>query len=351
VKQKLDNLIQNESFLNYYFQKNESDIWEWEEFQEENPESVFAINLAKESLNKLSLRWSEEEIREKYQRLSIQIEDNKPTINFISKSTFSISIGIAASLLLILGVYWLFLKEDVSPIYKQLTQEKQLIETINNTPKPMLVLLQDGSSIMLESDSRLSYPKVFNEDKREVFLDGEAFFEVSKNPQKPFYVYANEIVTKVIGTSFTIKSVKNQKTINVKVNTGKVSVYSFKELKSKTAQKMHGGVLVTENQQINFDKDQINFTKTLLDKPQLLELKQNYKFEFIDATATEVFKVIQKAYGINIVFDDEILNNCPVTASLSDEPLFGKVELICQAIEAEYEVLDGQIIITSKGCR
>ena len=215
----------------------------------------------------------------------------------------------------------------------------------------MLVLLSDGSSILLKENSRLSYPKKFDDKKREVFLDGEAFFEIAKNPNQPFLVYANEIVTKVIGTSFSIVAKKGQRNINVSVNTGKVSVYSLKEVQSKKIKTEVKGVLVTENQQIVFDKKQTNFIKLLVDQPIVINQNNLHQFEFKDANAAEVFSVIQKAYSVNIVFDEEMLKNCPITASLIDEPLLGKIELVCQAIEAEYEVLEGQIVITGKGCK
>ena len=139
--------------------------------------------------------------------------------------------------------------------------------------------------------------------------------------------------------------------IKVVVNTGKVSVYRLKEVQAKKVKSEVEGVLVTENQQIIFDKKETNFTKLLVDQPKVINQNNSNQFEFNDASAAIVFSVIQKAYGVNIVFDEELMKYCPITASLSEEPLLGKIELVCQAIEAEYEVLEGQIIISGKGCK
>lgn len=348
---KLEDLLVNESFLNYYFQKNDADTWEWEEFQEDFPNSKILINDAKEALNKLSLKWTETQIREKFLVLSKQLSYS-PVFKKKSKNpSTKVYFVAAASIFLVLSIVWFYNQSNVSPIYLELTHEKNLIETVNVTNQPMLVLLSDGSSILLKENSRLSYPKKFDDKKREVFLDGEAFFEIAKNPNQPFLVYANEIVTKVIGTSFSIVAKKGQRNINVSVNTGKVSVYSLKEVQSKKIKTELEGVLVTENQQIVFDKKQTNFIKLLVDQPIVINQNNLHQFEFKDANAAEVFSVIQKAYSVNIVFDEEMLKNCPITASLIDEPLLGKIELVCQAIEAEYEVLEGQIVITGKGCK
>ena len=70
---KLEDLLVNESFLNYYFRKNEADIWEWEAYQEEFPISTTLITEAQQVLNKLSLKWSENEIREKFFEFQSQI--------------------------------------------------------------------------------------------------------------------------------------------------------------------------------------------------------------------------------------------------------------------------------------
>ncbi|MFN3849702.1 MAG: FecR family protein [Spirosomataceae bacterium] len=347
----LEDLLVNESFLNYYFRKNEADIWEWEEFQEENPELQHIIDEAIESLNRLSLKWNEEQIRQKFYQLKRKLDEEGETKVVAFRPFYQIAVGLAATIAILIGAWWMFVRQDVSPIYKELVTDKTLIEKVNEGNNPMLVMLSDGSSILLQKNSRLSYPKQFSGDKREVYLDGEAFFEIAKNPQKPFMVYANEIVTKVIGTSFTIKAPHGEKDIKVIVRTGKVSVYRLNEIKEKATKTNLEGVVITQNQQIIFDKKQINFSKSLIDEPQILQQTQPFKFDFNDESAAEVFKTIQKAYGVTIVFDEELMKDCPITASLSDEPLYGKIELVCQAIEAEYEVIDGQIIINSRGCK
>jgi transmembrane sensor len=164
-------------------------------------------------------------------------------------------------------------------------------------------------------------------------------------------VYANEIVTKVIGTSFKITAINGEKSIKVIVKTGKVSVYRLKELKKTEKKIVFEGVVIIQNQQIVFDKDDSNFTKTLVSEPELMVLSKFDAFDFKDTSAPDIFKTIQNAYGVSIIFDEDVLKECTVTASLTDEPLYEKLNLICLAIEAEYEVIDGQIIISSKGCK
>jgi len=84
------------------------------------------------------------------------------------------------------------------------------------------ILLPDGSLVFLNSKSSISYSKDFK-NKRELKLTGEAYFEVKKNPERPFLVETEKIKTRVLGTSFNIKAYKNSQTM-VSVNTGKVEV-------------------------------------------------------------------------------------------------------------------------------
>jgi hypothetical protein len=70
-----------------------------------------------------------------------------------------------------------------------------------------------------------------------------------------------------------------------------------------------------------------------------------------EAPLEKVFSQLGNDYGINIVYDVELLRKCTVTADLRNEPFFRKLDLICKAIGADYEIIDGQIVIVTKGCK
>lgn len=359
----IDELLVDESFLNFYYKKDQADILEWEVWQEDYPERELLVKEAFVMLDKLSLKWSREQIENKFHVLRLEEEPEVLKITY-RKASYMPWIA-AASVILVMSLAWWYIKstDNTSTIYKELVENAPLtlVEKENDSEKPLLITLSDGSSILLQKGSRLSYPETFKDDKREVYLDGEAFFEVAKDPKKPFFVFANELVTKVLGTSFTIKSFKGQKDVQVIVRTGKVSVFRLDEIKksiklvekttNEVSTKKLEGVVIIPNQQINFDKIKSNFSKSLIERPEMLSDMPRYNFEFKDVSATKVFATIQKAYGIMIVYDEDLLKDCPVTASLSDEPLYGKLDLICGAIEAEYQLIDGQIVVSSKGCK
>ena len=233
------------------------------------------------------------------------------------------------------------------------TMPKQLAETINQTDQPMNLTLPDGSKVRLSPNSRVSYG-TFSKKNREVYLTGEAFFDVVKNPNQPFLVYANEVVTKVLGTSFNVRAYEADKDIVVSVKTGRVSVYQ-QFTKKQTVVKNDPetqGVVLTPNQQAVFHREAEQLVKALQERPTLLIASRLLsQSEFEDAPVERVLVALEKAYGIDIVFDEETLKDCTITTTLTNETLFEKLEIICKAVGASYKVIGDQVVVNSRGCR
>jgi len=240
--------------------------------------------------------------------------------------------------------------------YKELVNDniEGLVEQTNNSNKPQVITLSDGSSVLLEPKSKLSYPKIFTGNERKVYLSGEGFFEITKNSHKPFFVYANEIITKVVGTSFRIKAYPDQPNIEVLVRTGKVRV-SSNELVANSDQKNE--VVLFPNEAVRFFRCDLSFTKitniiedkTLTSNTGKIE---QLSFEFTDIPLDQILKTIEQAYLIKIDFPKDKLKDCHLTTSLSDQPLSEKLKIICNSIghDTSFEMNGNQIIITSQGC-
>jgi transmembrane sensor len=269
----------------------------------------------------------------------------------------------AAAVIVVMGGWFVSRQFDNNELTYEInrnTAETALLEKINQTSKPMLITLSDGSRVKLFPKSRISYAASFAaEPKREVYLSGEAFFIVTPNPDKPFFVYANELVTKVLGTSFNVRAYADDKDVTVKVSSGRVSVEVAEKLRTdkKIAAGKKGGILLSPNQQAVLSRQEFYLVKSLVANPLLIipegktkTVKEVHSFKFQSATLNTVFEAIEKGYGVDIVFDDETLEDCRLTADLAGESLYEKLDIICKSIEAEYQVFDAQIIITGKGC-
>lgn len=237
--------------------------------------------------------------------------------------------------------------------YDQSRQQNKLSEYVNRTTAPQHITLEDGSYVILQPASKIAYSQYVNGDKREVYLEGQAFFQVAKDPARPFYVYTNELVTKVLGTSFDVRAFPNDETIKVIVHTGKVTVYQRKRNQAEQELAKTNASIITPNQQVQFNRHLMNITRSIAGQPQVINTsisKSNSQLVFTDAAASDVLLAIQKAYGISIVFDEELLSHCSFTGTFTNESFFEKINLVCKAIEATYEQADGQVIITGHDC-
>ncbi|MDR7131933.1 ferric-dicitrate binding protein FerR (iron transport regulator) [Algoriphagus sp. 4150] len=220
----------------------------------------------------------------------------------------------------------------------------------NLTDSLMTVVLEDGSRITLHAGAKITYPTAFEKDRREVVLSGEAFFEVSKNADSPFYVFSNSLITKVIGTSFYVRS-GDSKESEVEVVTGKVMVTANNQ--SIFATDANKEVYITPNQKVIFDEDSKKLVPAIVDNPKPLMSAQaivEFGFNYKNVQLQQVLNDIESTYGINIIPDDSKIYNCTFTGDLNDENMYSKLDLICQSTGMSYEVNNLSIIIKGNAC-
>lgn len=358
---ELYDFLEDESFRSWVFGRASSSTAEWwDRFPVVYPQKAFLMIQARETL----LAMQEDAFAPAPEQIQRNIQDiMRATEPALQRQSPSLSYGqiawmAAASVVLVMLAWfgWTNYQNKPVSIYRELVAAATLPmkEVINAGSKTQLVVLADGSSVLLQPNSRISYPKEFNrQNRREVYLVGEAFFEVAKNPHKPFFVYADNLITKVLGTSFTVCAY-DKKAVNVTVKTGKVSVFtrSDKERVEKQESRQLIGLVLTPNQRVLFNRDEGRLLRSLVESPTLLDMPiQQAMFEFSGTPINQVFASLENAYGVEIVFDADVMKNCYLTALLDDEPLFEKLNMICRTLDAQYEEMDGKILITSKGCQ
>ncbi len=231
----------------------------------------------------------------------------------------------AACVLLLAGVgYWQYqTKQSPSAsggTYTALTGEagSPLIEKTNTTPQTLNVLLSDGSVVSLAPRSRISYPARFSKTSRTVFLQGEAFFDVVKNPASPFLIYANQTITKVLGTSFVVRAYEDEPTVQVTVRTGRVSVYTQNDYERahQTGDRQLRGVVLSPNQQVTYTIKDDRLDKNLVDQPvAILATIPSREQTFDDMPIARMLLVLEKTYGVDLVFNEDDLMKCRATIS------------------------------------
>lgn len=225
------------------------------------------------------------------------------------------------------------------------SSDKIIRDTTNNSTGAINIQLSDGSVVSLAKNSRLTYPENFNSNERTVQLKGEAFFEVKKNPASPFIIYANKTVTKVLGTSFNIAAYDDSPKIIVAVRTGKVSVFDKNIFDNNKQNADLEGIMLLPNQQAEYVKENEKFSKTLVENPEILNLPSKDAFNFNQTPLKEVFKTLQEAYGVEIIYDKSLVSNRSLKVNLEGESFFEKLNLICKTMNLKYQIIDSKVLL------
>lgn len=357
-----DDFVQDFRFRQWALTDSSSDREFWNNWLQKNPDKLDLVLAARQFV--IQMRQAHEELtdaeleqeigRLKLARQQME-EDERPRRHWLNSL---LRIAAVLGLVGIGALYYVSSHSAKTPLetYEQLAEQQAgpLREVSNETGKAQLIRLPDGSQVTLHSGSRISYPVTFTTHQRDVFLVGEAFFAVVRRPKQPFMVYTNQLTTKVLGTSFTVRAYANDKEAKVIVRTGKVSVFTTPASgKPNAMDTKNPAIILTPNQEVTFDREEKQLKRALVKEPEPLpgaaERTQTMLFEHTPVVT--VFKKLESTYGILINYDADLLSGCELTADFSNESLFERLDLICRATESRYEVIDAQIVIYSKGCR
>jgi len=250
--------------------------------------------------------------------------------NFVSdtRSRFFQGIGSKKRLIVLLFLTFLILTSGIIYFSTQkkdikLPNEQAISSIVTKNGNRTKVVLPDGSQVWLNAGSNLDYNNsVFNKDLREVTLNGEAYFDVTKNATKPFIIHTKKMDVKVIGTAFNIRSYNDEKTAEASLIRGSIEV----TLKDRNDQK----IVLNPNEKIRIatqeaQKDLSSPVKTTAPK----NTSQTQQFEVNELKPNPVHNIIPEiAWTQNkLVFEDETLENI----ALMMERWFGKKVVLANA--------------------
>lgn len=358
-KYEIKDFVSDEFFLQWVITGSPEATDFWEEYVANNPSQRADIDAARKFV--ITLRKSEHTLHTpgKARHIWKNIEDgiSGHTVRRPERSFSVLKIAACITLLAaaVLPWYVLELPQSLRALMEneRVAAEEGFLETVNNTGDVLPIHLSDGSVVHLHHNSRLRYRDDYSDQStRTAFLSGEAFFDIAKNPKQPFLVYSAEVVTKVLGTSFRIRAFEDDEDFVIAVKEGKVSVYSGREISPSDSLVFEvNGVVLTPNQQVVYVRAEDLFVKTLIETPQVIQGHEVASlFLFENTPAMEVFRVLETAYGVDIIVDEEVMRNCYLTVRLSNESLFHQLTIICRTLGAQYELIDAKVIISGKGC-
>ncbi|MEC7263557.1 MAG: FecR domain-containing protein [Bacteroidota bacterium] len=263
-------------------------------------------------------------------QLSQNISGHKKGISFLKWTK------VAASLALLVGLgYFIHSRMETEPVVEP------IVEMVKTTEwgQKLNVTLADGTQVRLNSGSILKYPSRFEGNLRRVELIGEAFFDVAKNPNKPFVIESGEVRTTVLGTSFNVDTYPDNDQIAVTVATGKVKVAS-----------QENEIILEPNEQGVFHKKTRSMTKERVDTSTALNWKEGV-IHFEDVPLSQALKTLEKWYGVSFVLENKYAGNCHISASYNNELLSTIMESIVFAKKGlRYEFLEDHKILIKGKC-
>jgi transmembrane sensor len=203
---------------------------------------------------------------------------------------------------------------------------------IQSADSAMVQTLSDGSIITLNKQSSITYQKQFTGSSRELALTGEAFFNVSPDKSKPFIIKVNDVLVKVVGTSFNIRSQHGR--TEVIVETGVVEVIRQQkklvlQAKEKTVIADSSTVLVKENV-----------------SNQLYQHYRTREFVCDNTPLWQLVQVLNETYSVSIVIADPSLRKLPLTATFHQESLEGVLEIVSKTLAITVVKEKDSIILT-----
>jgi Fe2+-dicitrate sensor, membrane component len=202
------------------------------------------------------------------------------------------------------------------------------------------VILPDGSTVWLNGGSTIKYPTSFNEEKREVFLKGEGFFQVTKNKKKQFVVHVSDLEVKVFGTSFNVKKYITDPEVEVGLQTGSVAL----EKEENPLVKLVPGEIAYYNKQ----KKTIRVAKTDMN---IVSAWTNNELVFDNKPFSEVAKYMERWYGVNIDLDTSLSKNHSYTFRIKTESLREMLELINIMTPIRYEINGSHVKVTNRNTK
>ncbi len=228
----------------------------------------------------------------------------------------AVSIGIYANQFLT--------SEEVTPepILKSISMKKGLRGSMT---------LSDGTKVTLNSESKIRIPSVFKPDIREVYLEGEAYFDVAKNPNKPFVIYTRGSVVEVLGTSFAIRSFPEDNEVRTVVEEG---VVSFRG----EGKGIDDGVILTAGKLGSFDiKEKTISTQQVNNLDLYLSWKDGY-LKFYQAPMAEVKRQLERKYDITVSFENPEVSELQLTAEFKSRMLENVLETISMSLGLTYKI-------------
>ncbi len=359
-KNSVKDLVLNPEFRKWVLHPNPESNKVWEKFLIKNPTALQDVEVARELLleffsNQYPLQ--ESEFKQMWIKIDGQTEKedndqkgskivpinqlsgrNQPETKKGMPPIFNRLWRVAAILVvsLLIGLFarnWSQPTPQVDPIVSSKLKEFTTPAGVKSS-----ITLNDGTKVLLNSGSRLSYDENFKGDKREVFLEGEAFFEVHHDPGKPFSVHTGEVITTALGTSFNVRAYQ-QENMSISLLTGKVSI--------EVPIEMIEPIVLAPNQTITYRLDQKDYSQIRFDEDLVMGWTKKM-IVFNDTELIEAIRILENWYGVTFHFENQPKPGLNLSGKFENETLENVMNGLRYTAGLDYNIKEDNVRITFK---
>lgn len=276
-------------------------------------------------------------LNEKIERNNSALHQSKKTsYSKLKNQSFKYRLISAAAIFLAIILIGFYAYQSWNPSgAKRQKPSMQIIATDNG--QRTHITLSDETHILLNADSKLRVPAVFKQNKREVFLQGQAYFNVTENANRPFIIHTNGTTIRVLGTSFAISSYPKDHSVQVVVKKGRVVFKTDRQTQSTST-------ILTANEVGRYSEQ----TQTIL-----TQTVQNLNFylgwiegrlNFEQTPMTEVAVSLERRYDIKVKFKNKEIKKMALTAHLQSKRIRNVLDVIAISLQIEYKLKNDNVI-------
>lgn len=203
------------------------------------------------------------------------------------------------------------------------------------------LLLEDGTHLIVNRNSTLRYSKKFMQGEREVFLTGEAWFDVARDSTRPFVIDAGAALVEVLGTSFNVNAYKENPVVEITVESGLVAMSAKADQKDLIVMKAGSGG--------TYHKEQKELTLVASSDPNNISWKTRDLY-FDGSSLGEVTDLLNRVYGANMVISNPGLASCEITVTFKDQSLEAILNVLEMTLDLKIDRSGDEIRLDGKGC-
>lgn len=266
-----------------------------------------------------------------------KLKPEKPEISFLTRLFGVKLIKAAAVLAVILLIPYLAVQFFKSDSYENFISDLSSIEIEKGTYQEFT--LNDGTKVTLDAGTVFKYPEDFDSNKREVFIDGEGYFQVQSNPEKPFLIHAGDAVVTVLGTKFNVRAWSDNQRVEVAVIEGRVS------LQAENNTDKEAEVIITKGYLSILRKGENPTEPEAADIENCLSW-MNHEMSFNSVPFREVLEQLERWYDLEFVLPNESYEINKVTIYIERKPIEDILDMVCLIMDFNFKREENKIIFS-----